>query len=514
MSIIAFRVDASSMIGSGHLMRCLTLANALKMEGAEIYFISRHLLLPYQSLIQQAFTLHLLPTNKHMHHIETTQQSIYENWLGTTWEEDANDSCHILKTLSNVDLLVVDHYGIDARWETYVRSHVKKILVIDDLANRAHDCDSLLDQNYYYGKESRYEHLVPKNTLCLLGPQFALLRPEFQKARQLFPRLERTHLPVKRINICFGGVDAKGDTIKVLTMLKPWLDEKKLQIDVIVSSACSHIDVINEWVKQYSSIRLYISPPNLAELLALADIGIGAVGSMIWERACVGLPSITLAIAENQQQLAEDTARAGMHLFLGKSSSVSTEQLQAAISLLLNNSPLRQNFADNSLHLTDGQGTQRVVRQIKTPTIFLRQVSAEDRDNLFTWRNASINRQYSHDAREISYEQHQAWFEKILQAEDRFLLIGADQDGPIGVLRFDYKEKHWLTSIYLVPSRHGKGLGTALLKEGLMWLKSNCKGCITVHAEVQPENIASMIAFERAGFKRQFSTFTAEVNLL
>jgi len=508
---IVFRVDASVIIGSGHLMRCLVLADFFKRRGAEIHFISRDLPETYQTLItQRGNRLHLLSTSNKTEFIDDPQGPPHAHWLGVNWQVDANEVLAVIKTLNKIEMLVIDHYGLDARWEEIFRNEVRKIFVIDDLADRPHNCDVLLDQNFYLNSTTRYHDYIQSYTECLLGPQYALLRPEFTLARQKYPRSERPLKAVQRINICFGGIDAKGDTLKTLAALEPWL-KKSLQIDVVLGAASPIQEAVLNFIKSYPTVQLHISPNHLSELLALADLGIGAAGGMTWERACVGLPSITMAVAENQWKLATDVARAGMHLFLGNSTKVEKQELASAIELMLANKYLRQSFADNSLRLTDGKGAERVTQNVLISSIELREASINDCENIFKWRNDAVNRRYSHDTREITYAEHQSWFEKVLENENRFILIGSDKQGPLGVLRFDWLENYWVTSIYLVPNRHGEGLGASLLVRGLEWLQTRSQGRHKVKAEIQPENMASHIVFQRAGFKKQFSTFVTEI---
>lgn len=513
MKKVAFRVDASTIIGSGHIMRCLTLADALRTQGAGIHFICRGLPAIFESLItQREFALHRLPLMAAKPNVDNDQESVHAHWLGASWKEDAQASIDILESLGGVDLLVTDHYAIEARWERCVRVQVKAILVIDDLADREHDCNFLLDQNLFTNQNVRYKPYLDEKTQCFLGPRYAILRPEFAQAQQAFPRGERPLAPVKRVNICFGGMDATGETIKALEALKPWLDEEGLSVNVILAAASPHRKVVETKAKQNAAITLHVSPNNMAELLTTADLGIGASGSMTWERACVGLPSIVMAVAQNQQRPGEDAGRAGIHLFLGESRSVSIEHLRLAFAFLRSNPLLRQGLAENCLRLMDGRGAQRVARRVMVPEISLRQALMEDCKNVFVWRNDLVNRRNAHDPREISYEEHQCWFEKTLIAKDRFLLIGSDENGPVGVLRYDYHDDYWMTSVYLVPDRHGEGLGTPLLMEGLEWLKAHCKGRISVKAEIRSENGVSEVVFERAGFIKRFSTLLTEVS--
>ncbi len=190
------------------------------------------------------------------------------------------------------------------------------------------------------------------------------------------------------MNICFGGVDSKGEAVKALKAIKPWLDKAELQVDVILGSVSPHREIVESWAEQYPAINLYISPNNLAELLAAADIGLGASDSMNWERACVGLPSIVVSIAPNQRSSGQSAGRVGMHLYVGESQEVLVKNLRSAITLLINNSPQRQSLADTSLRLVDGRGARRVLPL----GISLRQASIQDCEKVFGWRNNPVNR--------------------------------------------------------------------------------------------------------------------------
>lgn len=171
---IVFRVDASTDIGSGHVMRCLSLAKVLRERGARCFFICReHRGNLIDEIREEGFVVYELPINSGT--IKSSQ--IYENWLGDVYSADALASISCLDVSSN-DLLIVDHYAIDERWEALVRKYFKKIMVIDDLANRKHNCDYLLDQNLSHSW-SNYVGLLPKKSQTFIGPKFALLRPEF-----------------------------------------------------------------------------------------------------------------------------------------------------------------------------------------------------------------------------------------------------------------------------------------------------------------------------------------------
>ena len=190
---IAFRTDASDQIGTGHFMRCLTLADGLKQRGAQICFVSCHLPEQLRSiLVAKGHEFVLLDS---VQNALALDELAHAHWLGGTQAEDAADT---IRALSDriLDWLVVDHYALDFRWESALRQTAKKIMVIDDIADRQHDCDVLLDQNFYADMQTRYTGKVPSHCRLLLGPRYALLRDEF---RQLHEHVKPCSGPVKRM---------------------------------------------------------------------------------------------------------------------------------------------------------------------------------------------------------------------------------------------------------------------------------------------------------------------------
>jgi len=296
-----FRTDASTKMGSGHVMRCLTLAEELKKYGSDITFISR----------AHEGNLNGLISDKGMKVAELSAPDScsapvgngcsddYAEWLGVTQEQDARESINALgKTIP--DWLIVDHYDLDESWEKTIRPHVKKIMVIDDLANRPHECDLLLDQNYYQEK-NRYQRLVPKTCPQLLGPKYILFRKEFSIARKsLLPRNGK----VRRILIFFGSSDPTNETTKALETLQQ-LDLQGIKIDVIIGNNNQCIPEIERLTLLTPNAKLYIQTNNMAELIAAADLAIGSGGSSIWERHLLGLPTITIITADHQIEVME-----------------------------------------------------------------------------------------------------------------------------------------------------------------------------------------------------------------
>lgn len=322
---IVFRVDSSAQVGSGHLMRCLTLADQLhkKYKGAKIYFIARMLGGNLNQLIENnGYEWLKLPSMEADENLTG-----YEKWLTVQQDVDAQQTAEKLQMLGQVDLLVVDSYALDEKWENVVRAYAKKIMVIDDLANRRHNCDILLDQNYYADMGQRYEGLVPKICEMRIGPSYALLREEFYELKK---KLIKRDGSIKNIFIFFGGSDLTNETMKALKAIEMlhWTD---LEVNVVVGGSNRHKADIEVYCRNKANIHYFCQVDNIAELMNQADLAIGAGGTTTWERCFLKLPSIVVAIAENQVKIAEDCGKAGLIFYLGTSHEVETADIYNAV---------------------------------------------------------------------------------------------------------------------------------------------------------------------------------------
>jgi UDP-2,4-diacetamido-2,4,6-trideoxy-beta-L-altropyranose hydrolase len=487
---IAFRVDASAEMGSGHLMRCLALADALRARGTETLFVTSAAERPWRSLLRQ-----------HGHAVAAMPNGATEP------DRDALETRSAFNEMPLPDWLVVDHYGLGIEWESSMRASCGRIFAIDDVG-RSHDCDLLLDQNVL-DDEHAYEPLVPRGCSRLLGPRYALLREEFGKERANGVARDG---PVKRVLINFGGSDPTqeiGMTLKAF--LAAPLDES-VCADVILGPANLNADTI---LRRYGSNRrlnLLSHTERMAALMAEADLAIGAGGMSMWERACSGLPSIVVTVADNQRAGAECLAAQGGHLLLGASTTVTAQHIAQALGCLAGNSWLRALFARTGAALVDGRGRERVAGRLLGGEIALRPATSWDCDALYAWRNAEINRRYSGDDRMFSIEAHRQWFADMSVDPSRIMLIGEANCEPIGVLRFDLKASEAMVSIYLVPGRHGMGWGESLLDSGAEWLRAHRPEIVTIRARVKTGNHASLAVFGRAGYLEQERTFSLSLH--
>lgn len=355
---IVFRVDSSSSIGSGHIIRCLTLAHALSRGGTEINFICREL--PGHGIaliIANGFNVIPLPYSKH--DAEATEHlSLYQRWLGTTQENELAAINTVLKGLNgSIDWLIVDHYALDWQWEKQFKSGAQRLMVIDDLANRQHDCDLLLDQNFYSNPSLRYAKLAPKNCIQLLGPHYALLRDEFVQER----KNAKVRDKLDKVLIFFGAVDLTNETKKAILACLEISNIK--HIKVIVGYANPYKEEIESLCNFYSRLSYYCNIQNMAELMVGVDLAIGAGGSTTWERCCMGLPTMVIPIAENQIESANTLNSAGI---IKKIDDLKEQDLVTYLQFLIANLSALTAMSEKCFDIVDGKGAERVVAAMLT----------------------------------------------------------------------------------------------------------------------------------------------------
>lgn len=350
---IVFRVDASLQMGTGHVMRCLTLADALQKQGSEVSFICRehngNLIKYIENKGYIVYRLDILLSD-----IEELNQSennplAHASWLGATQKEDAEACDSILKNI-NPDWLIIDHYAIDYRWQNQLKKNYKKLMVIDDLADRKHKCDLLLDQTFGR-KEDDYNNLVPHDCKLLLGSHYALLRAEFSKWRE-YSLQRRVASELKNILISMGGIDQNNVTGQVLQVLKTCVLPEKLTITVILGAATPNIKMVKQIATTMpNTTEVKVGVDNMAELMANADLAIGAAGATTWERCCLGVPSILVVLADNQKIIAQHIAENNIGVIL------EVNQLNKLCGSLVFVENHLKDLALNSAEVTNGKGT-------------------------------------------------------------------------------------------------------------------------------------------------------------
>lgn len=356
-----FRADASLDIGSGHVMRCLTLADALRARGAACSFLTRaHAGNLVETIRARGHAVQVLPpprSGRAAAQPAGATEPAHAAWLGTDWETDALECLAVLAD-SDADTLVVDHYAIDARWERRLRAACRRLMVIDDLADRPHDCDLLLDQNA--GRQGAdYAALVPPACSVFAGPQHAVLRPEFATLRPATLAARRARSGVRQLMISMGGVDQGNATDRVLDALAACPLPAQSRLTVVMGPHAPWLAQIRARAASLPwPVEVRAGVPNLASLMAESDLAIGATGGTALERCCLGLPSLALVLAPNQRPGAEGLARAGAVWMLEDGPGLPAGLAEALAQL--ERAGKLQAMADAAAAVTDGLGAVRM----------------------------------------------------------------------------------------------------------------------------------------------------------
>ncbi|MEO7300894.1 MAG: UDP-2,4-diacetamido-2,4,6-trideoxy-beta-L-altropyranose hydrolase [Verrucomicrobiota bacterium] len=496
---IVIRADASLQIGGGHIMRTLALAEELRRKEIDVRYVCRDLRGNLCSIIEQAgFPVHLLPALPQQY-FPAASEPTHAKWLETSWEIDAQQTAYAIKSsVQKADWLIVDHYSLAAPWETALRTHAKRIMVIDDLADRPHNCDLLLDQTFTENASARYERLIEKTPL-LLGPKFALLRREFYQRRKT---LSARSGALKTILIFFGTVDASNQTIKAIEAIR-LLRASDLSVHVVVGTTNPHREKIRAECEDMPNVHFQSPAENLVELMATADLAIGAAGTTSWERCCLGLPAIVVQLAENQKLICEKLGVAGAILFQGAKENVSAENLAGTIEELRHQPEKLRAISQRAWEITDGWGAQRVACWLGP--LRLSRATLDDAKILWEWANDPSVRQNAFQTEPIPWTAHLGWMEKKLRSFDTFIWIARDEEKCIGQMRIDVSGNSASADVSVSSSHRASGRGPELFIKGLreFWKE---RPDIKVVAQIKKENQASQKMLKLAGFRTVLST--------
>jgi len=476
-------------------MRCLALADVLTGRGCEVRFVTAAMPTDLIDLIEVA--------GHEVRMIEPSDSGADRpDWDRTSAapDEQQSDAAATLAALGDwrADWLAADNYRFDEHWEREARGSGARLLVVDDLANRRHDCDMLLDHTA--GREAdEYRPFVPDDAELLIGADFALLRPEFEAARPRSLERRRSARP-DRLLVSLGSTDIGGLTAKVLEALVQ--EGIGAHIDVVLGSeAAPSLPRVSKLADAHSNITLHHRPESMAGLMAAADLAVGAAGTTSWERCCLGLPSVTLIIADNQQTVARNLETLDAIIAVPDWTEVAP-----AVRDLLSNPRRLQEMSAVAAAIVDGKGAQRVavallgdpVPAADTPS--LRPATADDSETLWLWRNDPLMRRMAKSQGPIPWSAHDLWYRRALSNARTVILIGEIGGTPVGMVRFDPRsDGSFLVSINLDPHRRGRGLGTKLLAAGCDRFLEKMIG-VKLCAEIDRSNAASERIFERIGF--------------
>ncbi|WP_157760461.1 UDP-2,4-diacetamido-2,4,6-trideoxy-beta-L-altropyranose hydrolase [Thiomicrorhabdus arctica] len=451
---VVIRADASLQIGTGHVMRCLTLADGLKKQGAKVHFICRaHPGNLIEMIESKGYAVVILDASQATRpgHFKPEANLFHADWLGGSQKQDALECQPFLQGI-RPDWLIVDHYAIDQVWQVALTGLYTKLMVIDDLADRQHQCDLLLDQTY--GRQGKdYRNLVPEYCQMRLGSQYALLRPEFIKWREY--SLNRRRQPqLKNVLITMGGVDSGNVTGQVLHELAECKLPKSLEITVVMGETAPHISAVKAQAAAMPyNTQVKVDINNIAEIMANADLAIGAAGATTWERCCLGVPTIQKVVALNQQFSSETLDRSGIVRAWDKNL-----RLQDLIDTLD-----FYGLSRRSSDVCDGKGASKVVGEMMNKVNF-RKMNDSDLDTVREWREREEVKKFMYTRHAITKDEHQCWWESIRDRCDILQMIVELDSIPIGVVSFsqiDLINSNAVWAFYLGPNSP-RGIGSLI----------------------------------------------------
>lgn len=485
-NLVVFRVDGGRAVGGGHIARCDALAQLLQTRGWQIRFAmtpSAFENLPASGTEIPAWNFPLTDDAGPEREISEMQ---------TAWP----DGC---------DLLVVDHYGRDASFEKACRPWARRVLAIDDLPNRSHDCDVLLDQTF--GREAaEYDDRIGPDVIRLCGSAYALLRPEFAGCAGLVERSASDGAkPVERILVSMGATDPHNATALVLDGIR----ESGLEayVDIVLGQSAPHAEQIRSVAaKMTAGATLHLGVKNPAPLLATADIAVGAGGVSAWERCCFGLPTIMMPLFDNQRDVVARLAQAGAVRTIDKD-AFGAAAIAQALKALATDTPTRTEMSRCARLVADGRGVARAGLALDPETtpnggaVRLRPATMGDADILLDWQRHPDTRRYFRSAEIPSADAHHSWMSARLSDPGCLLSLVLNKEVPAGVVRLDpiadasTHRGSFEISILIAPDHKRQGIGLAALNAARRLVPE-----ADFHAEVADGNAASAALFSAAGY--------------
>jgi UDP-2,4-diacetamido-2,4,6-trideoxy-beta-L-altropyranose hydrolase len=488
---LIIRADASVAMGTGHVMRCLALAQAWRDQASG-----------KQSGRCVFVTAEITPALEERMRAEKFDVSILTAPPATP--QDGSELAQIAISES-ASWVVVDGYQFDVEYQRILKSAGLKLLLIDDTGHAGnYVADLVLDQNAH-ASENLYQHRE-SYTRLLLGPRYALLRSEFKPWREWKREIAPS---ARKILITMGGSDPQNITLRVIQALK-LVSIEGIEAAVVAGGSNPHFKSLEDATAGRENIRLHSNVANMADLMAWADVAFSAAGTICWEICLLGLPAILVDLAENQRPVAEDLQQKGVAIYLGTSEDISEKQIAAKLEWLLGSPDVRAGMSQRGQQLVDGAGAERVVSAMLNAEWRLRHAQPADVDLLWQWTNDPDVRAASFSSGVITQEGHQEWFNKKLSDPNAIIFLALDgADGPVGVVRYDLDGARALISISLARGFRGKGRGKTLLTLAVEALFRDTKTSI-IDAYIRPTNEASLQLFTRAGFLREGSAVVSD----
>jgi len=482
--LLTFRTDASPEIGTGHVMRCLALAQAWQDCGGDCIFImAMDAGLLFQRLIDEGVVIR---------RIDAEAGSV----------DDARLTLEILKDVG-ARFLVVDGYHFSSDYQQTIKKRSGQdinVLVVDDNSDRDHySADYILNQNIYATDEFYPLSRLEFSSKLLLGPRFCLLRREFLKQKVSNRTVSRS---AKKLLITLGGSDPKNITTRILQIICD-SDDRDLEVKVIVGSNNRYSKDIKELIAGVTNIKIVQNADDtkMVDAMLWADFAVSAAGSTLWELCRLGVPCLLIIIADNQRMVAKRALDDGITCGSFDIETDAFETLADLIDTIINDQQARELCSRRMRNAVAENGCRNVISKLTAKAVQLHDAQLEDCLQVWQWNNDSFVRKMSFKPQPIAWDAHQNWYRARMIDEASEMYVGTDLFGErIGLVRFQIYDGVADIGVVVAPEFRGKGYGTALISEGTKRCLSKRIDVKSVRALVRSENKASLKAFKNAGF--------------
>ncbi len=487
---ITIRADADTKIGTGHVMRCIAIAQAWQDQGGEVTFISNCASEAIRErIIQEGFQFIEVKTP----HPQPDDLSITLEYL----KRPSPFTLHL-----SPPWLVLDGYHFTPEYQKAIRDAGYRLLVIDDINHLSYyHADILLNQNIH-APDLKYN--CDEDTALLLGTRYVLLRREFLEYRNF-----KRQIPdrAKNILVTFGGADPDNVTLKVIEALK-LLDESDIAVKIVIGPANLHQHTLRTSIASaHFDAELLLNPPNMPELMSWSDLAISAAGSTCWELAFMGVPIIALILADNQEAIAEGITKEGLAVNLGWCKTFNMKIISQEINTLIQSKDRRLNMIHKGQTLINASSRNHLYERILAMSISIKPAKESDCELIWHWANDPDVRNSAFCSDMIPFEDHKKWFHSKINDPQSYQFVcynGSNQ--PIGQIRFDeLSEREYDVDVSIDKRFRKRGYGAEMIKQAIRKLL-NVAVVDVIHSHVKFSNKASKYVFLKAGFIREKDT--------
>ncbi len=494
---IAFRVDSSQKIGTGHLMRCLNLAKQLDRMGHTVLFFCRaHPDSRLKPLVDSGLKSHLLPAPAEPY-VPENPYPPHLAWLGVPLKMEIAQMRSLLEKVGRLDWMIVDHYALEAQWQQAMRPYAERIGAIDELCDRDQAVEWLLDSTLQRPSSLWHDRVAKASTL-LVGSRYALLDSAYAP---LHPAARRRAKPsgIDRIVISLGGA-ADGALYGLLLQAVRKSRLKHAAIDLVASAQTPGFEALSQLARSLEA-TLVSDLPSLADVLSRADLAIGAAGVSAYERACVGLPTLMVELAENQRANCEAFAQAGAAIALGQAKALTLDRVVQALDKLDEAACAQMRQA--ALRVCDGRGVKRAVLTLLPSaatrfgqSVRLRLIEAADEALIYGWQSTPGIRRFCRHPQVPTVQEHRRWMEARLIESGAMTLVVVCEGEAAGLLRLSRLEAGCEISLLIAPHAQKKGIASVAIT-----LARTLVPTATLCAQIDPANTVSTGLFEKLGFE-------------